>query len=279
MNKTFKTLNFLLLSAFVVLATACGGGGGGSKNAELTANNLEALATAGTEGTKQAVNNSNSPTPFAKVGSASAIQKLTVSLAQSVSQDPKQSHLGFSICDTGSIDDSNVNQNGGTITYNNCSFSGITFNGSVKFKVKTSGNTTTFTINYSNFTVTSGGTTETLDLDATCTFNTSDASGVSCTYNSTALGIDGRTYSVSEINVSGNAGSGYNVGCVVDDPDNGKITISTTTPITFNCPNGQPDDGVIVITDGASNTATVTFIDCNSYSVDFNGSTTTFTWP
>ncbi len=277
MNTIFKYFNFLLLSALITLGTACSSGGGGGGDAEITDENLEELATAGTEGVKQAVNNNSAPLPFARKNTSSTVESLTVSLAQKVSQNPKFEVLNLSdICDGGGSASFDGDENGGSITYSACDIGGVVVSGTAKFKSSTSGSTTKFTIEYIDFTITFNGITETIDLKATCTITDSS---VSCSYESEALGIDGRTYEVSDITISGNSSSGYTVGCVVDDPDNGDITITTTTPITFNCPNGQPDNGAIVITDGDDNTATITFIDCDNYSVDFNGSTTTFTWP
>jgi len=272
-----KIRNFLLISAFIVLGTACSSGGGGGGDAEITDENLEELATAGTEGIKQAVNNQSAPLPFARTNTSSTIKNLTVSLAQTVSQNPKLEVLDLSdICENagGSVT-FDGNENGGTIVYASCVIGGSTVSGTAKYKISESGDTTTFTIEYIDFTITFDGVTETLDLKATCTITSTSSS---CTYDSEALGIDGRTYEVTDISVSGDSSSGYTIGCVVDDPDHGDITITTTTPITFNCSNGQPDNGVIVMTDGDDNTATITFIDCNNYSVDFNSTTTTFTW-
>ncbi|PCJ86494.1 MAG: hypothetical protein COA54_08690 [Thiotrichaceae bacterium] len=290
MKHAYKYLSFLLLSTFIALGTACGGsgGGGGGNDAEISEENKVALATAGTEGVKQAVNNSNSPTLFAKTNNNTPQQKVTLSLAQTVSQNPKLAMDQFFDCDFGTATlNIDGNTGNGSIVFTQCrigfgSASGdyIEYNGDVTFNTNISGNIATSVITYNNFTFTTsiGGdvTTESLNLSATCTTNT-DTSSSSCSYDSEALGIDGRTYEVSDISVSGNASSGYTISATITDPDNGIITITTTSPIILDCPNGQPGSGEIVVSDG-SNTMIVTFIDCNSFSINFNGSTNTFNW-
>lgn len=278
MNKflTISASTALLLGAFLTTGCSSSSDGGGTTAATITSENAEALATAGTEGVKQAVN-SDSYSPFAKIDNATATGDFTVALAQQISQGPSLLVQNIDICDSGTVVmDIDENTGNGSITYNICVIGGSTVNGAATFTSSTVGSITTTTITFVNFTITTGSEIQTIDLSATCTINT-DTSSVSCTYNSSASGIDGRTYTVSDISVSGDIFSGYTVSATITDPDHGVVTITTTTPVTFNCSNGQPDAGVIVVSDG-TNTMTVTYIDCNNYSVDFNGSTTTFIW-
>jgi len=140
MNIISKNINYLMLGAFIVLGTACSsGGGGGDKDAEISEENKVALATAGTEGVKQAVDSTNSPIPFAKTDNNTPIQQVTLSLAQTVAQDPKQATSEFFSCDSGTaildIDDSTGN---GSFDFNACriNFSGssyIEYNGGASF--------------------------------------------------------------------------------------------------------------------------------------------------
>lgn len=286
MNKflTISAYTTLLLGAFLITGCSSSDDGGTTTTAtEITAENMEALATAGTEGVKQAVSTNNVPLSFAKVGKASPVQSLTVSLAQTVSQDPKflVENLSTEICVGGGSAIADGDESNFTIIFTNCTITGgIVMDGTVNITTSVSGSTTTISLNYINFTVTFDGETETFDLKVTCT-STDNSDGTfttSCTFDSEALGIDGRTYSVTDISVSGDSISGYTVSATITDPDHGIITITTTTPIRFgSCSNGQPDSGVIVVSDG-TNTMTVTYIDCNSFSIDFDGSTTTFFW-
>lgn len=275
MNNSFGKLSYLLLAAAVLLNAACSSDSGSpsSQNATISDANIEELAIAGTEGIKQAVN-SSSFTPFAKTDNPSLAQELTVSLAQQNTAEPSLA-TDPNFCESGNVTGfDTLNQNGGTITYDDCVFSGSTINGTMIIAISSSGDTTTSIIN-ADLTISYLGEVESFDYSATCTFNQA-SSATSCTFNSQALGIDGRTYSVSNVIVS-NGISGFSVSATVTDPDNGNINISTTTPVTLICQSGQPDSGVIVVSDG-TNSMTVTYIDCNSYSIDFNGSTTTYTW-
>lgn len=280
MNKflTFSTSTILLLAAFLIAGCSSSDDGvsTGTTAATITSENAEALATAGTEGVKQAVN-SNNVSPFAKINNATATGDFTVALAQQISQGPSLLEQTIDICDSGSVVmDIDEDTGNGSITYNNCVIDGSTVNGSATFTSSTVGSITTTTITFVNFTITTGSETETIDLSAVCTIN-SDPVSVSCTFNSTALGIDGRTYTVSDVSVSGDSISGYTVSATITDPDHGIVTITTTTPVTFNCPNGQPGAGVIVVSDG-TNTMTVTYNNCDSFTIDFDGSTTAFFW-
>lgn len=263
----------------MVLISGCSSdsdsGGTSTTNATITDDNAAALATAGTEGVKQAVNNdSYNPFSAAKTVSPSLAQKLTISVVQQASQDPALA--GVSFCDTGTVTGfDTLGENGGTITYDQCVIAGATIDGTMVVTTTSSGDTFTYTI-IADLTITYGSEVENIDYSSTCTYNQTSGAA-SCTYNSSATGIDGRTYSVSDISVSGDGFSGYTVSAKVTDPDHGIITVSTSAPVTFNCTNGQPDAGVIVVSDG-TNSMTVTFNDCNSYSINFNGSTTTHNW-
>ncbi|MCW9012329.1 MAG: hypothetical protein OQL06_01000 [Gammaproteobacteria bacterium] len=125
-----------------------------------------------------------------------------------------------------------------------------------------------------NITATENSVTETFSFAGTCEFNGTTIGA--CTYSSTFTGIDGRTYSIANVSVSGNPSAGYSVSGTVTDPDHGSITIATNQPVTFNCTNGNPDSGQITITGDGS--ATVTFNSCTSFTVTFNGNGTSHNW-
>lgn len=273
MGKFARTLPQILIAASIIMLSACSSDDGGSSNATISAENAQSLAIAGTEGVKQAINN-DSISLFAKTDGNSPIESHTIALAQQVSHDPKLAEIP-DFCDSGSVDQT-FTDTSGTITYSECDIGGVIFNGTASITSSTAGSITTFSISYSNFTVTYDGVAESIDLSVTCVSDT-NAGTTSCTYNSTAPGIDGRTYSVSNIIVSGNNISGYTISATVSDPDHGNIVITTSSSVTLTCSNGQPDSGSITVSGGTSSMV-VTYIDCNSYSIDFNGSTTTYNW-
>jgi len=254
MYKTQKYFNFSILSLLIIFGAACSSGGGGGEAESV-------------------------PLPFlAKTTTSSPIKNLTVSLAQSVSHSPKLviQDISDDVCLDGGSAIADVDENKATATLSACINDSTTANGIIKFSSSTSGDTTTFIFEFKDFTITTPGGTETINAKATCR---QTGSTIFCEFDSEAPGIDGRVYEVSGISVAFDPASGYSVGCLVDDPDHGDIIVSTNIPITLNCPNDQPSSGEIVITDGDGKTATITFIDCDSYSVSFNGSTTTFMWP
>jgi hypothetical protein len=278
MNLTLGKFTHLIAAALITLTTACSSGGGDSTpaivNATITDENAQDLATAATEGIKQAVN-SDSYTPFAKTDNESPIEKVTVLAAQQASQQPALAE-DFNFCETGSVSGfDTLGQTGGTVTYDQCVIAGATIDGTMVISTSTSGSTTTYSI-IANFTISYLSEVETINYTATCTLD-QNAGTTSCSFSSSGSGIDGRTYTVSNIDIDGNEFTGYTVSATVTDPDHGNITISTSTPVTFNCTNGQPDAGDITVSDG-SNTMTVTFIDCTSFSLTFDGSTTTYNW-
>jgi hypothetical protein len=276
MHFSHRRLSHLFLAVFIALMSACSSDSGTTAipNATISDANAQSLAIAGTEGVKQAAN-SSSFMPLAKTNKPSLVQELTVSLAQHNVHEPAQA-ANPNFCETGSVTGfDTLSENGGTITYNECVLGGATINGTMIISISTSGDITTSTV-IADLTVSYLDKVESFDFSAACTINQTSGA-TSCTYNSNAPGIDGRTYSVTDISVSGNSVSGFTVSATITDPDNGNITISTTTPVTLNCPDGQPDSGEIVVSDG-TNSMTVTYIDCDNYSINFNGSTTTYTW-
>ncbi len=283
MNNITGKLALAFLSATIILSTACSSGDSAPAaptNATISEANKQALATAGTEGVIQAVNSDNS-NPFGRPTGKTTVQTITelvVQQTQATQNRPQASSRSgeFDMCESGSVTGfDTLGENGGTITYDNCVVSGSTINGTMTINISTAGDIITYSIS-ANLSISHLGTIETINYSSTCTINQSSGAA-NCTYSSSGTGIDGRSYSVSDIDISGNDSSGYTVSATITDPDNGVITITTTTSVTFNCTNGQPDAGSIVISDGSSS-MTITFIDCNSFSIDFNGATTTHSW-
>lgn len=275
--KFYRMRNILFASLLSSLA-ACSSddsGGGSAGNATITADNQEQLATAGTEGVKQGRNNSELNVLAARTPGGDPVRKLSATIS---SRGPMAEEIPGICVDGGSVDATGTETNA-VITFSNCNIGGgLVMDGVVTTTSSASGSVTTTTLTYTNFTVSFQGETETINLTATCTTDTSGASVTSsCSYDSTGTGVDGRTYTVTNVTVSGDDFNGWSVSATITDPDNGQITITTNTPVTFNCTNGQPDSGSITVSDGSS-TMTVTYNDCDSFTVDFDGSTTTYNW-
>lgn len=277
-----KSLYLLGLLSFL---TACSSGGGGSSatsytgitsKASISDTNAQSLSVSSTEAAKSA-NSANSFSSF-KTGTNSFDAKAFIKKSAESAIQSNAIDVSEGICSSGTVsidgidENTDVNSNLNlTIRYGNCTISDLAppvmVNGTASFQGQLNG---TFTLTYSNFTVTSNGMTETINMTITC-------SQTSCSTSSDFTGSDGRSYRLENFDISGSEFSGYSVSGRVYDPEYGYIDISTTTPITFNCSNGFPGTGVIEFSDG-TNAGNIAFNDCFSYSVTFNGSTVTYSW-
>lgn len=283
-----------VLSASLLIG-GCGSSGGGSSAAEaadVNADNVNDLSVAAAEATKTAIDAENSgggtgdvPTSFLFKSSNSApLQQKLQSAVSSATSDPDFSN---EMCpDGGSASYSaNGDYTDFTFTFSNCKDNDYDtiFNGRVSMSGDIiSGGATTIT--YNNFEVTSGGTTQTINGTITCTNG-----GMSCDYDNLTVGganlsnadfsgDDGRQYSFEgDVNVGGDNTNGWSVNATVVDPDHGAITINAQNIIFGSCTNGVPIDGTITVT-ANNQTVTVEFIGCNSFSVTYDGSTTTVNW-
>jgi hypothetical protein len=266
-----------LLSAAMLVGCGGSGGGGGATasvapTAEITDANKTDLAVAATEAAKSATT-TDAPTNL-------GFKSTVANVANKANMLPNQ-ELVPGICTTGSVDATGLDSYTTTsfsidMTFNNCViddyYETATYNGSASVTSNSNG----INITYNNFSVTVGGETTsingTLSCDSSylnCTENLTYGGDISGTYSST-------TYTTSNMEVSGDA-SGYNVNGSVTHPDHGTVTISATG-VTFDCPGGYPGAGEITVTASGGVTATITFNDCDSFTIDYDGSTTTVFW-
>lgn len=269
-----------LLSAAMLVG--CGGSGGGGAStasaADITSDNVNDLSMAATEAAKSA-SESDTPDvnlPFKSSADSSVTNKLQ-SLPSQVTgiSDAEINALvcpgGGSVNITG-LD--NINENTTSVNFDmsfsgcNDSYGTIIQSGSVSYSGDINGN---FTMTYSNLVVTYAGQTETLNGSMSCNSNGS------CSENLSYSGeFTGRTYQTENMQVTGDAYSGYNVSGSVTDPQHGVIEIDASG-LTFNCPGGQPGTGQITITSGGES-ASVSFDSCASFTVTYNGTPTTVNW-
>jgi len=176
------------------------------------------------------------------------------------------------LCLSGSYSDTLSQTENGTVTFNNCEFfAGTGTNGTVS--VSASGST--ITLSYTNFSIAFGGITETVSFAMTCT----TSGTISCSMNSSITGIDGRTYAISNVSVSGNSTSGYNATATVTDPDHGIISINASL-VKFDCPapnDGRPSTGTITFSSNGKS-GSVTFTSCTNYTVTAEGVANPYSW-
>ena len=260
----FKSL--ILALAAAMLMAGCSSSGGGAPKATITKDNAKDLAVAATEATKSA-SKSNSLSPFK---TASGTEFNTKSFSKQIMQQAFATDPEFTICSSGAssfvVDVTPGSTTGsGSMVFVDCvvsdAFSTVTINGSIEMSATSS----SATLN-ADLTISEGDIVETVTFTGTCSFNNSVIGA--CSFSSSFVGIDGRTYTSSNISISGDSSSGFSFSGNVTDPDFGVVTISTSTPVLLNCANGNPGSGEIVVSGNGS--ATVTFNDCDSFTVTYN---------
>ncbi|VAW56367.1 hypothetical protein MNBD_GAMMA07-997 [hydrothermal vent metagenome] len=270
-----KALFLLTLSLSI---TACGGGSGSStpapKAATLSTTNSQDLSIAATESAKQAITSD----------SANFLAKSTNKIDSNKAITSKVKEIVFeaqtlnSICTDGGSYNDTITGSGttasGVITFTGCNIGGgIILEGTVTF----TGNTTSFTIVYNNLTITVLNEIQTINATIIC--STSDQV-LTCNTNTAITGIDGRTFEVSKISVTGNSTTGFTVAATVVDPTHGIITISATA-VKFDCTTpieGRPSSGSITFTSNGK-TGSVIFDSCSGYTVTLDGVSNVYTWP
>lgn len=275
---------------------ACGGGGGsddsaaegiaytGSRSpASVDAANAEALAIASTGGTNQAIaadtaNNASPISPKGAAANSNLVSKIVTQLQNLAAAGNRSANQAIpGLCDAGTAE---LAQNSagtqGTIVFIDCLVSGgngEVVNGTVAFSGTVSNSTiTSLDIRFIDFTVTHLGETHTVNMMVAC-------SGVplTCTLSSDFVGLDGRIYRVEIEAVTNIAGTAFDVNATVFDPDHGFVTIDAS--IAYNdCPGGVPESGAITISDTSANPTSVTFNDCDSFTVTHMGVPTVYFW-
>ena len=266
-----------IFSASLLLSACSSGSDSAAKEADITADNAKDLAVAATESTKQAVASEAAPSS-SFLPKTSGGQFDTKAFSNKIAQQVQTASNFSDICINGGlVDNFNYSTNNGSITFNNCDVgSGTIINGTLTVTSNIGSNSGTISIQYNNFTITYNGITETIDFSMDCTYNNQGDS--SCTTSSTAMGIDGRTYTVKNIDVSGDDMSGYNMTAEVVDPDYGTISVNANA-VKFDCAAGTPSSGSITFSAGGK-TGTVTFDSCSSFTVtiDDGAVSTTYNW-
>ena len=279
---------FFTLLTFIFI-TACSEDTSSNTTASsvITSANAQDLAIAATEGTKQSVNTNSakflktSATPF----DTSTLSKTIIDQTQQATDIGSLPTLFDNLCNSGSSTPVTTIDNTGatiiSITFVDCDLSatGAILNGVVTVTITAATNgDTNFNLIYNNFTVNYQGNIETINFSMQC--NITSTFQTSCTSSSNILGIDGRNYLISNISVSGDSSSGFNVSATVTDPDHGNISIKASN-VLFDCaaPDaGRPSTGSIIFTSNGEN-ATVIFDSCSTYTVTVNGVATSYTWP
>ena len=304
-------MNNILLSISVactlLLIQACGGGGGGSSSsisgptysgltseARVLDTNAESLATAAASGAAKSVvtEEAEDALPFVPrpgAGTEAKVVEISPKIALWIAQSgalysSRETILTGDVCDAGvgsAIADTNFDGSEGTITFNNCGiYDGIGdiiyLTGTVSFigTYDSFGNPSTLYMNM-YLTASYGGDTSQINLTLNCV----DLSGSpSCTVTSDFVGMDGRIYRLTDIAVIP-LGVGFDVSATIYDPDYGYFTMYTTAPLAFECANGAPSIGRVVISGESSTSGIIDFPDCSGFTVTIDGLSTPYAWP
>ena len=300
-------MKHLLLSFAVgislLLLQACGGGGGGggssssaisysglTTEARVEGSNAESLSTAAASGAAQSVVADSAGgilVPRSVIQAEAKLVEVSPRIAQwivgaSNLYSAKTVVLSGEICDAGgtAIADTNDAETVGTIVFTNCGIlidatEVIYLTGTVDYVITLAGGAVDSLSMTFNVTATYAGESAALNLSLNCV----DLSGsASCTVRSDFVGVDGRIYRVMDITVTP-SGSGYYVNATVYDPDHGRVDMTTTAPLAFDCPNGVPSTGTVVISGTDSTSGTINLVSCSEFNVTVDGVSNTYYWP
>lgn len=279
-----KYFNHLIAGTLALaFLSACGGGSSsnsGPSIATVTSSNVQDLAIASTNAANQS-KTANTLNIFGKTGGTDTQIMVSEMIAKGVTQ-MQQAPTDIGMCSSGT---GIMDTNGGTtatITFTNCTMinsepNPVILNGTAYFSSSSNGDS--MTLQYVNFTINFDGDVSVIDASISCSGLTTTS--VTCSYNVDFTGANGRHYILGSLSVSGDPFTGMTISATVTDPIHGNINFNTTTPVTFNCasPNEHiPNSGTIIFTGANSSTGSVTYNDCASYSVTFNGVTNSYNW-
>jgi hypothetical protein len=102
---------------------------------------------------------------------------------------------------------------------------------------------------------------------------------IRCSSSSDFLGIDGRTYRATEIDVTDDGNSIYSASGRIYDPYNGYIDVTTEVPFSTDCADGRPGSGRLGFTGADQSSGYIEFVSCTEYVVaTSDGTSNSYTW-
>lgn len=262
--RMIKIFMSVFLAAFLV---ACGGSGGDdpvNEKTNLSAENVTKYALAGSEAVNQNLAIFNNPESPKSLALKHKIQN-------------KTSGSGAGSCPSGGsysydFTSSSVDSFSFNYVYDNCAYDGEIFNGSFLYELTPE----TLVITY-NYSYTFNGYTTTANGTETCV---NDNSIYTCSFLSDDFIVNDTTYSYeSTSDITGDPFGGYNFSVRVSSSDEEDFSIVASGVKLCDDGSGYIQSGTITITDLSTNeSAVITFIDCNSFSIEFDGSVTTYNY-
>ncbi len=285
----------LLLTAIglvTVLAIGCGNDGDGGPDAatigDANAPDLGVAAASASASVVKGEDLPNIPTPLPALGDtalaaeAARVEAEDAGVRAAMTPSPG---LGDPLCPFGGSSSTSIQGTTTTTTYVQCQpAEGVTFDGAIIVAVTLGRDSFTSRTEYDQFCVmiegAIGGAPQCYDGQATtirCT-GIQEPETSECTFSTSAEGLDGRTYEITNPTLEGNDLTGYLVSAEVEDPDWGIIGFDTTEPISFECVNGASSAGSIDYFGAGDTSATIDFLDCDTFDICFRDVCMSYDW-
>ncbi len=282
--KLIKLAVFLIVSSLALISCSSGGGSsdddegisysGNTSQATIDNTNAQRLGITSTDGGGMAVNSENAPISFRSATNHASVEDLSAKILQSMSATANRTanqtqDISATMCDQGgsaSVTSSNSG-NSATIRFEECrtliDLDVFTINGRAVLTVNPNDNS--FSIDYQNFTMSVAGESFTFDGTIAC-----DSLGDNCTVSLDFVGLDDRVYRLQNVTITSTGPDSFSISARVYDPDHGYVTISGN--VTYgSCDYAVPSSGSINFTGASGTYGSITFNDCDSFTVSENG--------
>ena len=164
---------------------------------------------------------------------------------------------------------------GGTIDYHGFCAGNLTMDGTVRYTFEENGSVLSYRMHYSNVTLAyADGGEETLNMTMACETDTRTFQ-TDCSFQEDFVGLDGLTYRIENVRVTGGPGRGYQVRSRVYHPKLGYCEANTSERLRgpASCPNNQPSGGRLTFSGANGNSVAIRFNGCQTYTVTRNDST------
>ncbi len=258
----------IIASSLISIVAACGGGGSSDPGELYTGSTEAALVSEDNKlGAKQVISNKSLPIAASSEQTFEAANQAVNKLMQ-LNALPTGADVSAELCTGGGSATGEGNETKATFSFNKCNVDGIIMSGSGSITTNSDGS---IVIVYRNFTMTVGDESVTINVTANC-----DAS-FNCTISSDFVAVNGETYRINDTSFTGNSVTGYSINATVFDSELGSVSF-TTSGMLFNCDNGYPSGGSLVMSDAQENEITVTFDSCDAYTVTLDGNADTLNW-
>jgi len=192
-------------------------------------------------------------------------------------------------CDPGSIEIDLSAGGNGTIYYGECEEAGVVMNGLIRISdTESSPFFFSTRITAEDFCITALAEGEEVAEDEMCIDGlvatvVCDIEGESsdCRFRFAYPGFDGfdgRVYSVSGISLDGNDEDGWMIDGRCTDPEHGFFEFETLESVLFECQNGAPSAGHVIVLGAEGSEGEVIFDDCSSFTTCIGEDCTSHDW-